>query len=89
MKYIGESFITVAQNCLENKMILIAIETKKHEQNHGKLGEAWGHDSVKNHFIIMNPQKDHNLQKEDHLFFISEQMPTKSELDKISLSISS
>ncbi|MFE3845298.1 NAD-binding protein [Thermoplasmatota archaeon] len=74
-KYIGKSFTDVSKNLIDNKMILIAIETQKDEFLLEEYSHDWIHSSTETRAMLINPQGEYILRENDSLFIISEKEP--------------
>lgn len=75
--YIGKTFGEVGKQLLDKKMTLIAIETKEDDYIIKECGDDWIHSSGEGKVMIINPQGDYKLRKNDSLFIIAEKEPTE------------
>ena len=74
-KYIGKSFTNISKKLIDNKMILIAVETKKDKFLLEECSLDWIHSSTKTKVMLINPQGEYILRENDSLFIISEKEP--------------
>lgn len=74
--YTGKSFREVAKNLLEKNMILLAVETDSGDYE-AKGDDDWVYSSKKGKIIIINPQKEYNIKKDDAFYIISLERPRK------------
>lgn len=76
-KFIGETFTEVGKQLLDKKMALLAIETKNDDQVSKEFSDDWIHSTGEDKVMIINPQGDYKLRKDDSLFIIAEKEPVK------------
>jgi len=76
-KFIGETFTEVGKRLLDKKMVLLAIETKKDDQVIKEFSDDWIHSTGEDKVMIINPQGNCKLRKDDSLFIIAEKEPVK------------
>jgi voltage-gated potassium channel len=74
-KFIGETFAEVGKQLLDQKMALLAIETKKDEYVINECSDDWIHSTGNEKIMIINPQGNYELRKDDSLFLIAEKEP--------------
>lgn len=76
-EYIGKSFTAIGKQLYEEKIILIAVETKKDDYLLKTCKKDWIHTSSEKNAILINPQGEYKFRENDILFVISEDEPSK------------
>ncbi|MCJ2514070.1 MAG: hypothetical protein LN408_06510, partial [Candidatus Thermoplasmatota archaeon] len=65
----------VSKDLIDDKMILIAVETQKDEFLLEECSHDWVHSSTETRAMLINPQGEYILRENDSLFIISEKEP--------------
>jgi voltage-gated potassium channel len=74
--YIGKGFREIAKILLEKNIILLAVETDAGDYE--SLGSNdWVYSSKENKIIVINPQNEYKIKKDDVLYIISLEKPEK------------